>query len=101
MNHWTIMDKIIPVLDGMVVDWIDEKRNWQHVTFDMDNLTHVNFIRSHDGKSELPHLRGYCMSTGCSCRHPNGSKSRPDCGLFRCYDEDGIKKDFIYQLLGI
>lgn len=79
------------------------KRQLVRVEFDMDNLEHVNFIRAKDDnpKKPLPHLNGYCMSTGCSCRRPDGSKGRPDCGLFKCYDDDGIKKDFIYQILGI
>lgn len=107
MRHWTITHtkffKNPPA--GITIEMYgDNKHNpmfW--VTFDMDNLEHVNFVRVHDEnpKKPLPHLKGYCMSTGCSCRHANGSKGRPDCGLFKCYEADGIKKDFIHQLLGI
>lgn len=71
------------------------------VAFDISNLAHVNFIRQCDDKSPLPHLNGYCVSSGCSCRHPNGSKGIPQCGLFKCYESDGVKKDFIYQMFGI
>jgi hypothetical protein len=71
------------------------------ILFDMNNLEHVNFVRQDRGKSKLDRLDGYCMSSGCSCRHQNGSKGRPDCGLWKANEEDGIKKDFIYQILGI
>jgi hypothetical protein len=104
MQGWTYAstNKFINPPNGITIQpsWGDYVDHF-YITYNADNLEHVNFIRRHAGKSELPHLKGYCMSTGCSCRHPNGSKGTPVCGLFKCYDEDGVKKDFIYQILGI
>jgi hypothetical protein len=71
------------------------------IEYEIDNLEHVNFVRSDDGKRELQSLDGYCMSSGCSCRHPDGTKGIPICGLFRTYEADGVKRDFINQLFGI
>lgn len=78
-----------------------KRRYLLEVEFDIDNLEHVNFIRACDGKSAIGSLDGYCMSSGCSCRHPDGSKGIPYCGLFKLYDDDGIKKDFTHQIFGI
>jgi len=68
---------------------------------DSNSLEEVNEFRIRDGKNPLKSLNGYCMSTGCSCTHNCQVDRRPMCGLFREYDESGIKKDFIYQILGI
>lgn len=84
----------------IVPEWREYSNEFK-ISFDIDNLEHVNFVRRCDGKSEIGSLNGYCMSTGCSCRHPNGSKTIPHCGLFQSYDQSGIKKDFIYQIFGI
>lgn len=39
---------------------------------------------------------GYCMSIGCSCN----TEDALNCHLFRRFDSDRIKKDFVYQSLG-
>ena|SRR5687768_12210648 len=105
MRDWTFIETKVtknPPSGVTVVMYGDQEHQpLFEVTFDIDNLEHVNFVRIHDGKKPLPHLKGYCMSSGCSCRHPDGSKGIPHCGLFQCYDSDGIKKDFLYQILGI
>lgn len=64
---------------------------------DGNNLEEVNEFRVSEGKQPLNSVDGYCMSTGCSC----SQKRRPMCGLFMNYDEDGIKKDFVWQILGV
>lgn len=65
------------------------------------DLDDVNRIRQMDEKSPLASLNGYCMSTGCSCRDHEGKKGLPICGLFKSYESDGVKRDFINQLFGI
>lgn len=104
MRDWTYIDNNVFINPPDGVQIIPEWRDYEnlfYVTFDVDNLSHVNFVRKCDGKSKINSLDGYCMSSGCSCRHPDGSKSIPYCGLFRAYDSDGIKKDFIHQMFGI
>lgn len=116
MKDWTIVQKrkFKNPPAGITVDgkaWTiyeyDEKtkrspkRYVFKVTFDMCNLDHVNYLRKIDGKEPFEHLNGYCMSTGCSCRHPDGSKGIPICGLFKLYESDGVKRDFIHQIFGI
>lgn len=75
--------------------------NHEKVYFDINDLADVNRVRKLEGKPPIASLHGYCMSPGCSCRHPDGHKGVPHCGLFKCYDEDKIKKDFFWQILGI
>lgn len=70
----------------------------EEVFYDVTSLEEVNNIRMRCGKSPITSLNGYCMSSGCSCYDP---KPLPICGLFRSYDADGIKKDFINQIFGI
>jgi hypothetical protein len=68
----------------------------------ISDVEKVNEVRIKEGKPEIKSLNGYCMSTGCSCRNPlTNEKGRPDCGLFKSYDSDGIKKDFIHEIFGI
>lgn len=61
------------------------------------DLQDVNRIRIACNKSPIDSLNGYCMSSGCSCRPEHKSI----CGLFKSYEADGIKKDFINQIFGI
>lgn len=101
-NHPEGMEIIRRFLGGYS-DKTDYKnrRYLLEIEFDIDDLEHVNFIRKSDDKQALNSLNGYCMSSGCSCRHPNGSKGIPHCGLFKAYDNDGIRKDFVHQMFGI
>ena len=73
------------------------------IWYDPESLEDTNRVREMDGKKPLKSLHGYCMSSGCSCRKTWGDQSKgwPICRLYYAYDEDGIKKDFINQTLGI
>lgn len=62
-----------------------------------DELADVNRVRQLCSKRLIPSLNGYCMSTGCSC----GDETKPICGLFKSYEADGVKRDFINQMFGI
>lgn len=71
----------------------------ERVEYDETSLSDVNRIRVLDGMPKLNSLQGYCMSSGCSCG-TKLNRGNPVCGLFKSYD-DGIKKDFLYHILGL
>jgi hypothetical protein len=86
----------------MKTEWTYVKK--EQVWYDPNSLEDINAIRKADGKKELTSLDGYCMSSGCSCRY----KSNPDCGkgihicgLWKQMESDGVKRDFLHEILGI
>lgn len=71
--------------------------NWRKEFYNPGDLSDVNRVRVMANKTPLTSLNGYCMSTGCSC----AATDKPNCGLFKSYEIDGIEKDFLYEFFGI